>query len=99
MSQSWPLAVIGEQSSGLGALNQDYDVNVMLFLEYIHLQGPRGCMESRRAYFIGMSICFIFYHTRHFSELISFTKCGAVIYVDGGLPNSGLQGSHGRAGA
>lgn len=68
------------------------DVNVMLFLEYIHLQGPKGCPEGRRAYFIGMSICFIFYHTWHVSELISSSECGAVmIYENRGLLNFGLQ--------
>lgn len=64
----------------------------MIFLEYIYLQRPRGCVEGRRAYFIGMSVCFIFYHTWHVSDLISSTKCGAVvIYVARELLTVGLQ--------
>lgn len=73
---------------GLIDLNQEYDVNIMLFLEYIHLQGLKGCPEGRRASFIGMSICFTWY----VSELISSTKCGAVmIYEKRGLLNFGCR--------
>lgn len=89
----------GTAEPGLVVLNQDCDMNGMLFLEYIHLQGPRGYTEGRRAYFIGMSICFIFYHTWPFSELISSTTCGVVIYKDRGLLNFALHSPHGWAGA
>ena len=62
--------------------------------------GTHECTEGRRADFIGMSICFTFYHTWRFSELISSTKSGAVvIYVDRGLPIVGSHNPRGQAGA